>query len=202
MWRAHPRSRGENALAGALIFGERGSSPLTRGKPAVPLLVIYGVRLIPAHAGKTAQAWIGPRPAAAHPRSRGENGMQARRTRLGSGSSPLTRGKQLRGSEFVLGGGLIPAHAGKTPTSGPSRTAPTAHPRSRGENQKEPADLEEVDGSSPLTRGKLRDCNSQHEDSRLIPAHAGKTRPPNMRVSLVGAHPRSRGENTQAECRG
>ena len=31
--RAHPRSRGENALLGIQVFRVPGSSPLTRGKP-------------------------------------------------------------------------------------------------------------------------------------------------------------------------
>ena len=50
------------------------------------------------------------------------------------GSSPLTRGKlgNLLGAVATVR--LIPAHAGKTPLLGPIRTAPTAHPRSRGEN--------------------------------------------------------------------
>ena len=50
---AHPRSRGENSLAGILSRPPTGSSPLTRGK----LRPFWGCELdrglIPAHAGKT-----------------------------------------------------------------------------------------------------------------------------------------------------
>ena len=51
---AHPRSRGENHnhLLGQV---ERlGSSPLTRGKPLQISSITVVIRLIPAHAGKTA----------------------------------------------------------------------------------------------------------------------------------------------------
>ena len=92
---AHPRSRGENHWMPHPIDPSRGSSPLTRGKH-FPFTLDDGTRrLIPAHAGKTAPLNLPWGPTGAHPRSRGEN----RRTRTAcspaSGSSPLTRGKQL-----------------------------------------------------------------------------------------------------------
>ena len=51
--RAHPRSRGENAMTWQATDLTAGSSPLTRGKlgHAVGPLGVDG--LIPAHAGKT-----------------------------------------------------------------------------------------------------------------------------------------------------
>ena len=70
---AHPRSRGENLIQVATLLIEVGSSPLTRGKRHVRLLVGPWRGLIPAHAGKTTRVGVRPRPAAAHPRSRGEN---------------------------------------------------------------------------------------------------------------------------------
>ena len=55
--RAHPRSRGENGLflfpGFVFCFVLLGSSPLTRGKHRGEWTPGYGVRLIPAHAGKT-----------------------------------------------------------------------------------------------------------------------------------------------------
>ena len=70
---AHPRSRGENRRANDARSTPRGSSPLTRGKPAVAegMRAIGG--LIPAHAGKTAATARAKEYAEAHPRSRGEN---------------------------------------------------------------------------------------------------------------------------------
>ena len=53
IFRAHPRSRGENTAAGLPAAGAGGSSPLTRGKPDMHKVRIFEQRLIPAHAGKT-----------------------------------------------------------------------------------------------------------------------------------------------------
>ena len=50
-------------------------------------------------------------------------------------------------------------------------------------------------GSSPLTRGKPVRDHAILECSRLIPAHAGKTRSCAPSPPTVSAHPRSRGEN-------
>ena len=71
---AHPRSRGENEALAASDATDKGSSPLTRGKPHCPI-------------GQIARC-------AAHPRSRGENVQAERRRSSSRGSSPLTRGKQ------------------------------------------------------------------------------------------------------------
>ena len=70
-----------------------------------------------------------------------------------------------------------------------------AHPRSRGENETLTLRIGEREGSSPLTRGKLTDLTVPYGLTRLIPAHAGKTTFPKMRLGLFAAHPRSRGEN-------
>ncbi len=53
VFRAHPRSRGENRCAGRDVIAPCGSSPLTRGKPAEALKSVFDWGLIPAHAGKT-----------------------------------------------------------------------------------------------------------------------------------------------------
>ena len=70
---------------------------------------------------------------------------------------------------------LIPAHAGKTVPPRSYQARRPAHPRSRGENAKEPDWIPLRHGSSPLTRGKRR--------TSLPPSR------------LLAAHPRSRGEN-------
>ena len=51
------------------------------------------------------------------------------------------------------------------------------------------------EGSSPLTRGKLRAQDGSTHHLGLIPAHAGKTIDLAQTVTLIGAHPRSCGEN-------
>ena len=70
---AHPRSRGENTMNRILGEDIYGSSPLTRGKPAMVALSAAHAGLIPAHAGKTIFVAL----------------YQNNET----GSSPLTRGK-------------------------------------------------------------------------------------------------------------
>ncbi len=91
---AHPRSRGEHAVLGATGTGADGSSPLTRGAPAARHTLDEPGRLIPAHAGSTAQKSASDGGSAAHPRSRGEHESSAART----------------WSTYWL----IPAHAGST----------------------------------------------------------------------------------------
>ena len=111
------------------------------------------------------------------------------------GSSPLTRGKRSRVRLSSLVAGLIPAHAGKTRMRTLSISPSRAHPRSRGENAKKFMLATPVPGSSPLTRGKLREVAQLHERRGLIPAHAGKTSRTRPRARCARAHPRSRGEN-------
>ena len=52
---AHPRSRGENLSTYQACVGRAGSSPLTRGKLMAFMFMVWFVRLIPAHAGKTSR---------------------------------------------------------------------------------------------------------------------------------------------------
>ena len=136
-----------------------------------------------------------PSDTSAHPRSRGENRMGRTTSQGACGSSPLTRGKLSAVWVVISVFRLIPAHAGKTPSRTPKKWPPGAHPRSRGENDESRPAKFSVDGSSPLTRGKPEELQAWFEESRLIPAHAGKTTasPPASRTPA--AHPRSRGEN-------
>ena len=113
---AHPRSRGENDKASSILGSLAGSSPLTRGKHGRRHQDHQAHRLIPAHAGKTSKRGHRAEYARAHPRSRGENALDFNPLHTLGGSSPLTRGKRTcTGTGFPVGG-LIPAHAGKTPS--------------------------------------------------------------------------------------
>ena len=111
---AHPRSRGENNGAFPALRQWHGSSPLTQGKHSLWEPPSPVVRLIPAHAGKTAGPRVRSRPRWAHHRSCGENIDAWELPERHVGSSPLTRGKlvALRNDRVVAG--LIPTHAGKT----------------------------------------------------------------------------------------
>ena len=154
--RAHPRSRGENGGLLQFVKATNGSSPLTRGKRRKDKMHWILLGLIPAHAGKTCCSITRARTCRAHPRSRGENPTSTPLYLRLAGSSPLTRGKLNRRDKPLAAIGLIPAHAGKTSRGRSTERAPTAHPRSRGEN---PAPISPITwgrGSSPLTRGKRR----------------------------------------------
>ena len=151
--------------------------------------------LIPAHAGKTQTAAVGPCSRRAHPRSRGENRDVVSLYRNSVGSSPLTRGKRARSARSPGAAGLIPAHAGKTRLTPSVPALPRAHPRSRGENGVGRARSTVPNGSSPLTRGKLAVVLGAAHAGGLIPAHAGKTMAGRVGLSGLEAHPRSRGEN-------
>ena len=171
---------------------------------------------IPTHAGKTHSHSLPPITTLAHPRSRGENGPGDRACLTSSGSSPLTRGKRLADLRDGLNLRLIPAHAGKTSSRCSRKACIPAHPRSRGENHRLAAGIEDAGGSSPpsrgentryachaactpgsspLTRGKPRRRTQPRHGNRLIPAHAGKTRGLPRKWPRFAAHPRSRGEN-------
>ena len=199
--RAHPRSRGENAIVVGMVREGMGSSPLTRGKQRRRQVRTQRARLIPAHAGKTltpaGQLVID----GAHPRSRGENTAAMRAPNVGLGSSPLTRGKRSAKRRGRSGRGLIPAHAGKTSDLSESTDMFRAHPRSRGENINLVVSALSGWGSSPLTRGKLSRARSEGTRSGLIPAHAGKTDAAVTNAGHGGAHPRSRGENRRRKRR-
>ena len=151
---AHPRSRGENLIGVAADLAAQGSSPLTRGKRLFIVAAVGYGRLIPAHAGKTSAVGRYPRSRAAHPRSRGENFGLEEDSALVDGSSPLTRGKRRDRTPPRRSCRLIPAHAGKTRRAWTAPDSSTAHPRSRGENAASDAIQFDLEGSSPLTRGK------------------------------------------------
>ena len=154
------------------------------------------VRLIPAHAGKTASRITRPKPERAHPRSRGENPVSSAICRTSGGSSPLTRGKPRNLRHERSAPGLIPAHAGKTSGAVHVPVSAGAHPRSRGENRSPSGVRVGLGGSSPLTRGKRHAVRARGNPGGLIPAHAGKTTPPSTNSEPLRAHPRSRGENS------
>ena len=117
------------------------------------------------------------------------------------GSSPLTRGKRSESQRSQTQRRLIPAHAGKTVSQAWGSAARSAHPRSRGENAPTPTAAVAPSGSSPLTRGKRACTRASSWCRRLIPAHAGKTLASSASWRLTAAHPRSRGENSEASGR-
>ena len=192
---AHPRSRGEHRLTSPIMGTCPGSSPLTRGAPELSTITPGKRRLIPAHAGSTPPRGFLLCDGAAHPRSRGEH-PDGRAEGSGSvGSSPLTRGAPGRATTTIRLRRLIPAHAGSTCSMIGARSAPRAHPRSRGEHKTMATARNAHLGSSPLTRGARPSKCPYRTPTGLIPAHAGSTISAPPWPEEKAAHPRSRGEH-------
>ena len=173
--RAHPRSRGEHAVASYQVEDPTGSSPLARGAHGVGGPAAASCGLIPARAGSTLKR-PGCLPSMrAHPRSRGEHFWEGTVGVYRQGSSPLARGAPISIGWVPIRVGLIPARAGSTRTSFPKNFRLRAHPRSRGEHSYSTPSASSSAGSSPLARGALLGSLPWFSSIGLIPARAGST---------------------------
>ncbi len=151
--------------------------------------------LIPAYAGSTHLAAEARSTYRAHPRLRGEHSSEGPVGYPVSGSSPLTRGALLIGWKPAARLGLIPAYAGSTGNHHRATGGIPAHPRLRGEHDRDKSVGDSTPGSSPLTRGAPVSSWISSAVPGLIPAYAGSTRSL-MGVEIpIGAHPRLRGEH-------
>ena len=117
--RDHPRSRGVYPGSARPHVVRRGSSPLARGLPGWVTMVPIAARIIPARAGFTVRAHLAAATARDHPRSRGVYPLLPAPRRAGAGSSPLARGLPQALPPVGVGGGIIPARAGFTPSPTP-----------------------------------------------------------------------------------
>ena len=130
-------------------------------------------RIIPAHAGFT--RWLSGT-------SRGF-----------SGSSPHTRGLRPPSHTHTAGLRIIPAHAGFTALAQDHQILRADHPRTRGVYvmgyMSHPLSV----GSSPHTRGLLRDGLLPEDRRGIIPAHAGFTMSRSTSPYSSADHPRTRG---------
>ena len=153
-FRAHPRVGGENSKRLAPETSYAGSSPRGRGKQHAIRAGDIVCRLIPAWAGKTRLRSVPAAAVRAHPRVGGENvSPEFSRAPL-RGSSPRGRGKRPLTTCALQACRLIPAWAGKTPSSRPRSTERRAHPRVGGENNHSDLPHSLPVGSSPRGRGK------------------------------------------------
>ena len=191
----HPRLRGEHRQEQILTYMIRGSSPLTRGTPAMAKSGAAGTRFIPAYAGNTTRLLSAYRITPVHPRLRGEHLMVSMVSRAETGSSPLTRGTHRRHGACADAARFIPAYAGNTGVSA-CRTCPgPVHPRLRGEHAAPDAGAMAVSGSSPLTRGTPELGSKNATFPRFIPAYAGNTGSVGCAGAWAAVHPRLRGEH-------
>ena len=132
-----------------------------------------------------------------HPRARGEYDGGLRFAANMGGSSPRTRGIHNPCSAGELQRRFIPAHAGNTAPSRIPRQTPAVHPRARGEYASRCRTRRRGTGSSPRTRGILRNPPAGTLEIRFIPAHAGNTDPFPADRAHRSVHPRARGEYVQ-----
>ena len=190
----HPRIRGEHAGRGDLRRGRAGSSPHTRGAPALDIGGAQPHGIIPAYAGSTPRPRDPSRTSTDHPRIRGEHGGLDDGDFQGGGSSPHTRGALGGRADGGLDPGIIPAYAGSTAVLALRHAFRRDHPRIRGEHSTSGDALCMKVGSSPHTRGappmvsvsmswpadhpRIR---GEHFDERLV------------RVSRGGSSPHTRG---------
>ena len=173
----HPRARGEHHGVRENLYRDAGSSPRTRGTPLQLDHNDFQTRFIPAHAGNTDPRRGGDRRMPVHPRARGEHACTSGARVPPTGSSPRTRGTQLRVRRGRLQHRFIPAHAGNTWPHEQHQRSPAVHPRARGEHTSRPRTASRKTGSSPRTRGTRGPARRDRRPRRFIPAHAGNTLP-------------------------
>ena len=176
----HPRTRGVYTAGPAPQVLATGSSPHTRGLPHRLGLTLTGQGIIPAHAGFTPRCSSAARRWRDHPRTRGVYPCAPSRA---AGASRI-----------------IPAHAGFTVPRALCPVPPRDHPRTRGVYQPSARASMSRAGSSPHTRGLQLDGELTVAHARIIPAHAGFTRPSGPRGPGRADHPRTRGVYPRA-CR-
>ena len=196
--RDHPRMRGEHSFLDYGAFVDKGSSPHARGALVLYLGVAARSGIIPACAGSTmapsgtfARSWD-------HPRMRGEHGQMVAAGISSAGSSPHARGAPGGFQLLDILRGIIPACAGSTGAVPLVRRASRDHPRMRGEHCTWKWQTARSTGSSPHARGAPVRRPQMANHRGIIPACAGSTTFPIVRSSLVGDHPRMRGEHTTA----
>ena len=186
--------RGEKNVPITAGHGQKGSSPLARGKESRRTLPTRPRRIIPACAGKSPKYCMIVSAARDHPRLRGEKHTEGEPTCRRLGSSPLARGK-----DFFLriGGGyegIIPACAGKRLSTARFDFDFQDHPRLRGEKPSRRFHRPKSTGSSPLARGKGGGFVARSDNIGIIPACAGKRISRFERDAVQRDHPRLRGE--------
>ena len=166
-----------------------------RGKHLAGQIMISLKRIIPAHAGQTCSALLTMGRKPDHPRACGANTYRDMLSKTGDGSSPRMRGKLpgVAGQDWRLR--IIPAHAGQTACATCRASDRTDHPRACGANSSAVSKVSAMAGSSPRMRGKRRERHEQRHRRRIIPAHAGQTRPQPPRHPVSTDHPRACGAN-------
>ena len=171
----YPRWRGEHHSPGLRQAQPVGLSPLARGTPGGTRKPGVYARFIPAGAGNTRTHAQRPTLRPVYPRWRGEHGGKKDAVELLGGLSPLARGTRCGSGCRRCRYRFIPAGAGNTPGSIPTRRRPAVYPRWRGEHPILTGRETPATGLSPLARGTPQPVPVVSADLRFIPAGAGNT---------------------------
>ena len=150
----YPCVCGENWATGPNIGARIGTSPRMRGKLFLGGFDRFGVRNIPAYAGKTSEGCFNPCSTQEHPRVCGENRMTPLRRSMELGTSPRMRGKRRQARNARIDYRNIPAYAGKTSKRKANTVTAAEHPRVCGENHIAHGGRDVGLGTSPRMRGK------------------------------------------------
>ena len=185
-----------------MVSEKSGSSPRVRGGPQRCGRGQRGRGLIPASAGRTSLPSCGASAARAHPRECGADSNLDYVYLPKGGSSPRVRGGRLSSHLDHTKRRLIPASAGRTLGSSLLLSLARAHPRECGADSFLRRTLEVREGSSPRVRGGPGGANAGWSDGGLIPASAGRTRPPICRSITSTAHPRECGADMRSKSSG
>ena len=196
--RDHPRVCGEHVEYSAPSVYSVGSSPRMRGAPAVVVLEVVRVGIIPAYArstGRRARTSTGSRD---HPRVCGEHQGGGPQLRRAPGSSPRMRGAHRGVPLDNRGEGIIPAYAGSTSSADSNRYRCEDHPRVCGEHQTGPSSSSPTRESSPRMRGAHLRLAVDGVLYGIIPAYAGSTRKWCIWRGVRWDHPRVCGEHSRS----
>ena len=150
----HPRIRGTNSSLVNKKSTRLGSSPHTRDKCFLPIILHLFMRIIPAYAG---QIWTD------------RTGMAKM-----MGSSPHTRDKFTKEVTCCSSCRIIPAYAGQIQVAVCVCEKCGDHPRIRGTNFLRKSGEARQRGSSPHTRDKSIAVVDGIGWMRIIPAYAGQ----------------------------
>ena len=152
----HPRVCGEKVHIGVKHPVQPGSPPRMRGKAKSEGKIFCVFGITPAYAGKSRLRWSAPPDSRDHPRVCGEKLKETQEEIQHTGSPPRMRGKVFYSSYFAFGRGITPAYAGKRCRRPFLCNGSWDHPRVCGEKEARMYPKNEVWGSPPRMRGKVR----------------------------------------------
>ena len=191
----HPRMCGEHRICCQSCKISTESSPHVRGALVQDFLQGLSTGIIPACAGSTCPSRPSAATAGDHPRMCGEHRICCQSCKISTESSPHVRGALVQDFLQGLSTGIIPACAGSTVSWRIRRPPCRDHPRMCGEHNRGSSFGQSHKGSSPHVRGARQACDDALQESGIIPACAGSTRPNLDCPRLWGDHPRMYGEH-------